>query len=329
MSASPRVLVLAGGPDGERDVSIEGGATVAAALRDAGFTVEHRVIDRPTVDELGAMITSCSTDVVVPLLHGPWGEGGVLQAMLQSLGIPFVGSQEAGAHLAMDKRATKRVARAVVPDIITVLDDLAVEWEALGMHPGLATGAPPVVVKPNADGSSLGVTICPDESALALALTEAHRADQDVIVEPMICGREITVPLLEHAGTGWTSLPICEVEPSAGVYDHEAKYHRDDTRYTVHPPLPDGVAHAVERATLAIAERLGLRHLCRADYIIETDHHGPTEPPRAVFLEINTMPGFTAHSFFPMTAAAAGIPLPALCAHLVHLAMADTPAPGR
>jgi D-alanine-D-alanine ligase len=277
-----------GGPDRERSVSLDSGEQVAAALERGGtYAVERCIIQKPTVDELHAHCAHA--DVVLPILHGPWGEGGPLQTMLETIGVRFLGSRANAAATAMDKIKTKIIAaRAGIQ---------TPQWEALdaGQTPTLEV---PVVFKPNDDGSSFGV--------------EIHRRPTPPM-EPCLCeqfihGRELTVAVL-----GGEPLPTIEIVPSEGFYDFAAKYDRSDTTYSVAPELDPACAEQIAQESALICHEVGVRHLARVDWLL--DEFGPW------FLEVNTMPGMTTHSLLPMAAAAVGLDMPALCERLVEAAL--------
>lgn len=300
-----RVLVLGGGPDAEREVSLKSSRAVAEALKRAGsFAVNYQVVNTPTRDELRGM----SGDVVFPVLHGRWGEGGPLQDLLAADGRPFVGAGPMGARLAMDKVATKSLAMSIgVPATPTAALDPR------------DTGCPlplPVVVKPVHEGSTVGLYVCRTEGEWLAAHEASARSGKPCMIEPFIPGREITVGLVDGR-----PLPIIEITPAEGLYDYEAKYTRNDTRYALHPALPPGVAERVTADTVRLAQAIGARHIARADYIVDP-------AGRPWLLEINTMPGFTDHSLVPMAARAApgpGMEMPALCTMLVEAALRDAP----
>ncbi len=292
------VLVLGGGPDAEREVSLASAAAVAGALRTAGYTVHERTIGRVTLDELRAL----PGDVIAPILHGPFGEGGPLQELLERDGRPYVGAPPRAARLAMDKVASKLIGAtlgaSVTPSAVFDPDD------------GVCPLELPVVVKPVKEGSTIGLFVCRtrDEWDAAHAATAARA--RPAMVEPFIRGREITVAIV--AGE---ALPIIEIAPADGLYDYDAKYQRNDTRYTPRPELPPGVAERASRDALALAEAIGCACLSRADFLLTPDG-------TPWLLEINTMPGFTDHSLVPMAARATGVEMPALCARLVEDAAA-------
>jgi D-alanine-D-alanine ligase len=290
------VLVLKGGPDAEREVSLRSGGMVAAALRRAGAVVHEQTIDRPGLEELRAM----PGEVVFPVLHGPWGEGGVLQDILERDGRPYVGCAPAAARLAMDKPASKRaVAEVGVPtpdsQVLRAADRL--------------TLSPPLVLKPCDDGSSVDLRVCGTVADAERARAELHPRRPVLLAESFIAGREITIGLLEDR-----ELPLIEVRPKCGLYDYEAKYNRDDTEYRLDPELPAGVADSIRRWARAAWTRLGLRDVARMDFML--DARG------AWFLEANTMPGFTDHSLVPKAAAHAGLPMERLVIALAERALA-------
>lgn len=299
------VLVLGGGPDAEREVSLVSSRSVASALEASGkCRVEYRVIDRPGASELASM----PGDVVFPVLHGHFGEGGPLQDLLESGGRAYVGCGPRAARGAMDKVFTKSVAASlgirVSPTAILDPRDVDVPLPL------------PVVVKPVHDGSSVGLHLCRtgEEWARARAAVSADlrsKPERVYLVERLLKARELTAGLLDGE-----PLPLIEIRPAAGVYDYQAKYHRDDTRYMVGPELPAGVSERVRADASRLARALGVRHLARVDFLLD-------ESGEAWLLEVNTMPGFTEHSLLPMAAGAVGLGMPALTWRLVELALRD------
>ncbi|MBL0928451.1 MAG: D-alanine--D-alanine ligase [Phycisphaerales bacterium] len=302
------VLVLSGGPDAEREVSLRSGAAIAEALDRSGrYRALPRVIDRPSLDELRAM----PGDAVWPALHGRWGEGGPLQRMLEQLGRPFVGCGSRAARLAMDKMATKSFAASLgIPTAFAAVLDPADDACPFDL---------PVVVKPIFEGSTIGLYVCRTPDQWRHAWSESVRSGKPCMVERFVKGRELTLGLVERAGR-LTPLPVIEIVPAEGLYDYEAKYTRNDTRYLVDPPLDRKLTEQMGEQVLRLAQAMGIRHLCRADFILDETGGGPG--PVAWFLEVNTMPGFTDHSLVPKASAHAGVPMPALCAALVDAAVA-------
>lgn len=302
------ILVLAGGPSAEREVSLMSGRNVADALAVMG----HRV----TLADVGPQDLSAlqipGVDVVFPVLHGTWGEDGQLQAILDKRGLSYPGSGPAASALAMDKAAAKTQFRAAglpTPD-----------WHVFGNAEslGLAAGLPgglglPLVVKPIDSGSSVDLTIARDASALDLAVKQVLARHGKCMVEQFVAGRELTVGVLD----GRALPPIEIVVHGHEFYDYNAKYFDDNTEYVVEPKLPSSVRAELCRLALSAHRALGCRDFSRADFML---------PPGGglMLLEVNTIPGFTSHSLLPKAAAAAGLDFPRLCQRLVELALART-----
>lgn len=305
------VLILAGGPDAERDVSIKSASAIAAALTAAGCNVNHQVIDRLDQSQLAAL----KGDVIFPALHGKWGEGGPLQAILEQDSRPFVACGYKAARTCMDKVLTKSIAR-----------DLGIACAPTCILDPADDGLPldlPVVVKPIFEGSTIGLFICRTPADWRHAHAASVKSGKPCMVEPFVKGKELTQGLIPdwanpdaQVQRPLRALPAIHITPADGLYDYEAKYTRNDTRYVVAPQLPIGVADLIAQQTLTLARSLGVRHLCRADFILD-DHN------RAWFLELNTLPGFTDHSLVPMAAAHVGLQMPALCRLLVDSALAE------
>lgn len=291
-----QVLVLKGGPDAEREVSLCSGGNVADALRRAKLGVNEVTIDRPGLAEIQAL----AGDVIFPVLHGAWGEGGPLQELLEQDGRPYVGCRPKAARLAMDKVATKAIVGELgvpTPRAQEVRSGVEFMLEC------------PVVLKPAEDGSSVDLRICRSHSDVVRARLELEPRRDRLLAEEYIRGRELTVGLIDGE-----CLPIIEIRAQDGTYDYEAKYHRDDTQYVLDPELPAGVADAVRAFSRAAWHALGCRDVARADFML--DERGPW------FLEINTMPGFTDHSLVPKAARHAGTSMEDLVSGLVRRAMA-------
>lgn len=308
------VVVLGGGPDAERQVSLTSAKFVAEALRTSGeFRVTSLTIDRLSASDVRAI----DADVFFPVLHGLWGEGGPLQELLEADGRPFVFSGSRASRLAMDKVATKFAALAAgVPTTPAHVLDLRDASCPLPF---------PVIIKPVHEGSTIGLYVVntqEDWAGARRAILDDDAARQvsgsparSYMIEPKIGGtaraRELTVGILDgHA------LPIIEIIPADGLYDYEAKYTRNDTQYLLDPPLPAGVAEQVKRYSETLGKAIGVRHVARADFMLD-------QAGNPWLLEINTIPGFTDHSLVPKAAAHAGIPMPELCARLVGMARRD------
>lgn len=303
MASTLRVMVLAGGPDRERDVSLASGAQVAAALREAGHEVVQHDITPEDLSALDAF-TARPHDVIFPVLHGAWGEGGGLQAILEERGLPFVGSGADASRLCMDKNATKlALCRQKLP---------TPTWEVVEAgHAPVMT--PPVVIKPLREGSSIDLFICRNRKQVAAAMKKLAGRHDRLLVEHYVAGRELTVGVLERDADGAFALPPIQIVPATSFYDYKAKYERDDTKYRFDIE-PAALIERVKQLAVQAHRLLGCRHLSRVDFMVDRDD-------QPFVLEVNTLPGFTAHSLLPMAAAHAGMAMPALVDHLVRQAV--------
>lgn len=288
------MLVLGGGPDAEREVSLKSAAAISRALRDAGREVHERTIGAIDGGELRAL----PGEIVWPALHGPWGEGGPMQDLLEADGRAFVGCGARAARLAMDKMASKLAAARV--GVRTA------EACVLNTRDAQCPLPLPVVAKPVFEGSTIGLFVCRARSDWDAARAEAARSGRAYMVERYVGGEELTVGLIEEHGA-LRALPHIRIRPKDGLYDYEAKYTRDDTQYEVDAALAPGAGEEMRDGALRMAREIGVRGLARADFMLSK------EDGRVYFLEINTMPGFTDHSLVPMAAKASGLDMPALC----------------
>jgi len=290
------VCVLMGGPDAERQISIQSGQSIAAALKKSNkFNVIEKIVARPNLKELQKI----KCDVFFPALHGPFGEGGPLQVLLEQIDLPFVGSGSAVSKMAINKSESKKFAKKhniATPEWSIIKCDSTLDFKL------------PIVLKPNSDGSSVGVSICHTDRDVMNNRNKLFEKHDSILMESYINGRELTVGIIEGE-----ALPIIEIIPpnDLDTYDFEAKYERKDTAYIVNPDLPEN--NCVESA-LKIYNSMGIRDLARVDFLL--DEEG------AWFLEVNTMPGFTPHSLVPRAASAGGISMESLCISLVASALA-------
>ncbi len=296
-------MVLAGGPDREREVSLMSGATVTNALAQAGHDAQQRDI---TPDDLSALdeFSRWGGDLIFPMLHGSWGEGGGLQVILESKGLPFVGCRSAVASLCMDKTRTKRV--LMEHNLPTP------EFESLAPR-GRRTLAPPLVVKAPTEGSSIDLVICMDAEEVRRARSRLHRRHPQLLLEKYIKGKELTVGVIAGA-QGLESLPAIHIVPATEFYNYQAKYDRDDTQYLFNIDLRKEVLRDIQKLAIEAATVLGVKHLCRVDFMVDSDQ-------QPYILEVNTIPGFTSHSLLPKAAQHAGIPLPKLADRLARMAL--------
>jgi D-alanine-D-alanine ligase len=307
-----RVLVLGGGPDGEREVSLASSTGVADALTEQGYRVHREVIDRPTLTDLQAVVSHVKPECIFPVLHGPWGEGGPLQDMLAQLRVPFVGCRAPAARTAMDKIATKLIAaRSGVP---TLPAGMLLETDT---HPPLAL---PVIMKPVHEGSTLGFHSCrtkPEwEAACDAACNDRSKHPQRVFMVEQAAKnfRELTAGVLRGS-----PLPLIEIRPKSGVYDYGSKYTAGRTEYIVAPTLPAGATQQLQAWAAQMCHHVGVRHLARVDFLLE----GNDDNWQAWMLEVNTMPGFTGTSLFPKACAHVGITYGELVSKLVKMAIEE------
>ncbi len=307
-----RVAVLMGGLNREREVSLKSGKAVAAALRDAG----HEVTDYDVTDPALPGLREARPDACFVALHGPFGEDGTVQELLEKMGLPYTGSGPAASRLGMNKMASKRLfIRHSVPtaDYFAVDASHSVAWaERQAEQFGY-----PLVCKPAASGSSLGISIVKDPAGLPDAIALAREEGDVVLVERYARGREFTIGVLQGEG-----LPMIELVPSRQFFDYEAKYSDERTRYITPVSLLPTLYRKCSEAAVRAYGALGCRHMARVDMIYGYDAN-------LYVLELNTIPGFTPRSLLPMAAAEAGVPFPALCDRLVRAAVRDAAETGK
>lgn len=287
------VTVLYGGPSAERAVSLDSGAAVADALRRRGYTVHMADI---SPDDLAAL--DATADVVFPALHGTFGEDGQLQAILESRGIPFVGSGSTASALAIDKVRSKELAVS--------LSMATPEWQCVSRFEDV-TMAPPVVVKPVDQGSSVLTSIVREPEALPGAVRAVLDAYGRALLERQVIGDEFTVGILD----GRPLPPIC-VRPRRQFYDYDAKYADDATEYVFDAGDPALRELLIEKS-MRVFDAAGGRDLGRVDWMVDA-------AGTPWFLEVNTLPGFTSHSLVPMAARHVGISFEELVERLVRMA---------
>jgi D-alanine-D-alanine ligase len=305
--AGKRVAVVMGGLSAEREVSLNTGAGVLAALRDKKWDVV--AIDWAPGTSVARMIEDSGAAVVWNALHGTWGEDGAVQGLCSCLQIFCTGSGILASALAMDKVMSKRIFESnKVPTPRWQLLPHAGPADASDAVAALAKFGLPFVTKPAFEGSSVGVSIVEEASQIAEAVISARRYHGPVIVEDYIAGTEVFVGILDGRVLG-----SVEVRPATKFYDYEAKYHRTDTKYLLPPELsPDVIANA-ERHALAAYHALGCSGHARPDLRI-------SQSGEPFVLEVNTLPGMTATSLLPKIARAAGLDYATLCEQILESA---------
>ena len=304
-----RIAVICGGNAHEAEVSRESGGAVATALRETYDDVVTLELTRDVARQLWEL----SANVVFPALHGPPGEDGTLQGVLEMMGIPYVGSGVLASALAMNKEMAKRVFKAsglpLAPDVVIERTE-PLSWAMEKTQKALGLS---VVVKPSNQGSALGVTFCESADSLERALSIALQFGDRVLVEGRVIGREVTVALLEQKDL--VVLPPIEIRTPAGSwYDYEHRYTAGLSEHVIPAPLPQVQYNEVCRIAAEAHRALGCRDLSRVDFVV------PAEGS-PVLLEINSLPGMTPTSLYPDAARAAGISFSALVAQLVSRAL--------
>ncbi len=299
--AAPTVTVLMGGPSAEREVSLSTGRECAAALRDAGYDVTELDAGADVADRLRAS----RPDVVFNALHGRWGEDGCAQGILEWLRIPYTHSGVLASALAMDKTRSKAVfAEAGIPVVPSVIRCKA---EIMGHH----VMDPPYVVKPNNEGSSVGIYIVNEAANGPPKIAEDM--PEHLMVEAYVPGRELTVTVM-----GDRALCVTEIV-TEGWYDYHAKYAEGGSHHVLPADIPDDVTEACLAHSVRAHEVLGCRGVSRTDFRWD-EAQGVAG---LIALEANTQPGMTPTSLVPEQAAHVGISFPDLCDWIVRDASCD------
>jgi D-alanine-D-alanine ligase len=345
-----RLAVLFGGRSGEHEVSCKSAASILIGLdptryevlpvrigRDGVWASVPTMPDLTTVEEVlrwqengfpetghttpaGSILATTREltwcDVVFPALHGPYGEDGAVQGMLDGFEIPYVGNGVAASALSMDKEYTKKIAAAA---------GLAVA-EGVVLREGQHDVSPedrdrlglPVFVKPAREGSSIGVSKVEDWAELPAALDRARKSDHKVLVEAEVPGREIDIGVLERPSGALEVSPPMEILPSAGhtFFDYQAKYADATTVFDVPAKLDPAATHAIGQDALHLFRELGCSGLLRVDFFLRSDG-------ARIVNEVNTFPGFTSVSQYPRMWQAAGLSYGDLLDVLVDTALTN------
>ncbi len=293
-----KVAVLLGGKSAEREISLLSGTAVLEALRGAG--VDAHPFD-PAEQPLENLIKQGFQRAHIAL-HGRYGEDGTVQGALELLGLPYTGSGVLASALAMDKWRTKLVWQAVgIRTPRFVLLDARSDFDAVAAELGL-----PLIVKPAREGSTIGLSKVTARADLPAAYARAAQHDALVLAEEFIAGQELTAAILDDV-----PLPLVRIEAPSGLYDYQAKYFSDATKYFCPSGLPAAQEQAIQQEALHAYRIVGCRGWGRVDVIL--DRSGA-----AYFLEVNTSPGMTGHSLVPMAARQAGLSFAALVLRILE-----------
>lgn len=307
--SAARVLLLAGGDSAEREISLKSGQGVSAALE--ALHIPFELVD-PALTDLHRFRWQPG-DIAFVALHGGSGENGEIQAILEHAGVPYTGSGPGASQLAFSKSAAKlRFQQHGVPTPPFVLihqSDSSARLQEQAQRIGY-----PLVVKPDQQGSSIGVTIVHTAEALAAATDECFRYGAFGIMEQAIPGSEWTLGVLDDE-----CLPLIKIETDKTFFDFGAKYEDDETRYLLDFDEPAAVTDSIAQAGLAACRVVGTVGVARVDLRVN-----PEGQP--FVLEVNTVPGFTDHSLVPKAAARMGISFPELVARMLESAVKHGPA---
>lgn len=284
MNKPKKIAVLMGGPGEEKDVSLKSGEAIKKALNHNGYDVTSIILDTKLEKLVKELL---SVDLVFLGLHGNIGENGTIQGFLDALGIIYTGSGPLSSAICMDKNISKIIAKnngIMTPKwklCDTVIDDAKMNY--------------PVIVKPNGQGSTVGLRIAHNERELKPALEYAFNYDNSVLVEEYIQGRELTVMLIDGKAQ-----PVCEIIPSHEFYDYECKYTAGMSKYICPAEIDDNISNYVKKISENLFDLLKCENYSRADFRMDDQN-------KFWFLEMNTLPGMTDTSLAPMSALAAGI----------------------
>ena len=298
-----KIGVLFGGASQEREVSLESGKAISIACKSLG----HDVVELDPKNGIDSLFSDIEPlDLIFNGLHGGDGENGVIQGFLQSIGKRFTGSQNESSAICMDKRVSKALVhrkKILTPNWISIDKE-----EEIPMDHGIKY---PLIVKPNDQGSTIGLTIVKNDKELENAVSLARKYTNIVLVEAFVSGREITVSII-----GNKAYPIVEIIPSNDLYDYECKYTKGMTTYLCPADLTDELTLKIQNIALNIYKLLGCRHYSRVDFILD-------EELTPWFLEVNTLPGMTETSLIPKSVHAAGMDFKMLIKTIIEESLKD------
>ena len=297
-----RIVVLGGGNSPERDVSLRSSKAVSDALITAGYEVLF--ID--PINGWDQLDTLLATDIVFPILHGAEGEDGMVQKLLEDKNIKYLGSSSTSSMLCFDKGLTLQALKAA--DILVADGDSDISKESYYNH---RLRSVPHVLKVQRGGSSIGTYLVTDPSNVdSKKVDEVFALDDCAIIEELVQGIEITVPILDQE-----ALPVIEIIPPVdGEFDYENKYNGKSQEICPAASIDSEHQLGAQEIALKVHEILGCRHLSRVDIIVRNDGS-------MVVLESNTMPGMTNQSLYPLSARVAGYSMPKLMTTFVNMVL--------
>lgn len=306
-----KIAVLYGGVSKERDVSISTSEGIMKALKQNG----HDVIGIDFHPDRLEDIIQLDVDLVFIGLHGKFGEDGCIQGLLDMLNIPYVGSGVMASAVAMDKYQAKQLfATKNIPiakgEKFHIINEKEIEMIINQIHEQFEL---PFVIKPNREGSTLGLTIVTDYSQTELAIKNAIKSDKYILVEQFISGKELTVPVIGKMGEE-TALPIIEIIPKNELYDYEAKYSEGGSEHIIPARINKELTRQIKQYAIQAHQVLGCETYSRADFLL-------TEDLTPYILEVNTLPGMTPTSLFPDAARQANISYEQMIERFVQLSI--------
>jgi D-alanine-D-alanine ligase len=308
-----RVAVLRGGHSMERDVSFVTGRRVQHALERLGHEVHSLDVEEGTT----AALMELAPDAAFVCLHGPGGEDGTVQALLETLGIPYTGSGPLSSIRCMDKDYAKRALRAAGIQTPPSRTFLRRAMNEMGASAALEVAADslgyPLVVKPAREGSSFGLSRVEGPEGLLEAVYEAFGYDAKILLEGWVDGTEVSVPVLEPAGEDPRVLGLVEIRPRGGAYNFEAKYTPGATDFAIPAEVPQPVADGLRETALTAYRSLGCSDYARVDTIVEDG------TPQVI--DVKTIPGFTETSTYPLAAERAGMTFEGLVEAILDAAL--------
>lgn len=308
-----RVAVILGGQSVEREVSLHTGENVIEALREKG----HEPVGLDVTDDLGVRLREARPECVYVALHGRFGEDGAMQGLLEIMGLPYVGSGVLASALGMDKLLSRRlfVDEGLLCPRYRVIRTGEVAAKGIGEAAREVTTefGLPLVVKPNNQGSAVGVTIARQEGEVERGISEALALGDVALIEEYLSGPEITVAVIGNSEA--RALPVIEIVPKKPFYDYDAKYTPGMSQHVIPARLTPEATSEAQAAALRAYEILGCRDFARVDFLMD-ERSG-----RPVLLEVNTLPGMTSTSLVPDAARAVGVEFPDLVDRLVRMAV--------
>lgn len=306
-----KIAVLYGGVSGEREVSLSTGKGVINALKQNGHDVIEIDFNPDKLDD----IINLDVDLVFIGLHGKFGEDGSIQGLLDMLNIPYVGSGVTASSLAMDKAKAKQLFKSSgIPTAKANVYHIHSEKEIEQIANEISSSFDlPFVVKPNREGSTLGLTIVKHEAELVDAIANAKESDEFILVEQFIDGLELTVPVQGKIGNE-EALPIIEIIPKNELYDYESKYTAGGSEYIIPARISEELTEQIQHYAITAHQVLGCETYSRADFIL-------TENGIPYILEVNTLPGMTPTSLFPEAAKKIGLSYEEMIETFVQLSL--------